>query len=489
MHPRCESRRDRSARRVSGLPLASSVRAPPAARCQLRSRVRGAARRRRRLLRSTRSRSRCTGPLPRRSPSRSGARAGTGVDLETLWSACELVDASLGDVPVPPLSPRDAVRAAEHRLPAGLVASLDERLRAYGLSDRLDDVLEELARVRMECGWPPLGAPISNIVGSQALLHVLSAQRWQTVVDEIRLLVDGRYGSPPHAIDPVVRRAVELTAGDSDLMEADPVHLEEIRDAARGIATSEEELLLLALFGEDAEMLLRTDSCSCPRRGVARDERHRGVACRSDSRADRPRPGVRDRRDHDRGRRDAGHRQAQRGPGQQPSPRSPRTDLADESPVEPSDNGVVPGRVPDGRHVLPRVQPGATPFVEVGDTVESGQTLCILEAMKLMNEVKAESDAIVRRSVSRTQRPWSTGSSCSSSSRRAHARSTPSEPVRVRADPHRQPRRDRRPRDPGLQGARDRERRRVLDDRPDSLHVRLADAPSASARRRRPRAT
>jgi acetyl-CoA carboxylase biotin carboxyl carrier protein len=42
-------------------------------------------------------------------------------------------------------------------------------------------------------------------------------------------------------------------------------------------------------------------------------------------------------------------------------------------------------------------QPGAAPFVEEGDTVETGQTLCILEAMKLMNEVKAESEGVVRR--------------------------------------------------------------------------------------------
>ena len=56
-----------------------------------------------------------------------------------------------------------------------------------------------------------------------------------------------------------------------------------------------------------------------------------------------------------------------------------------------------PRRVADGRHVLPRRrQPGSPPFVEVGDVVAPGQTLCILEAMKLMNEVKAELEAVVR---------------------------------------------------------------------------------------------
>ena len=62
-------------------------------------------------------------------------------------------------------------------------------------------------------------------------------------------------------------------------------------------------------------------------------------------------------------------------------------------------------------------QPGAPPFVEEGDAVAPGQTLCILEAMKLMNEVKAEPPASSARSTSRTPSPSSSASSCSSSSR------------------------------------------------------------------------
>ena len=71
-----------------------------------------------------------------------GLGVDSGVDLDTLWRGSELVDDALGDVPVPPLSPRVAVRAAEHSLPAGLVAELDANLRAHGFSDRLDEVLD-----------------------------------------------------------------------------------------------------------------------------------------------------------------------------------------------------------------------------------------------------------------------------------------------------------------------------------------------------------
>jgi pyruvate/oxaloacetate carboxyltransferase len=181
-----------------------------------------------------------------------------GVDVATLWRGSELVDEALGDEPVPPLSPRVAVRAAEHRLPAGLVAELDNQLRAQGVADRLDDVLAELNQIRSESGWPPLASPIGQILGSQALLHVLSAQRWHIVVDELRDLIEGRYGSPPSQVDPVVRRAVQLIGDGAVRTEEIPQEIDDLREEAEGIASSEEELLLLALFGPEAESLLRS---------------------------------------------------------------------------------------------------------------------------------------------------------------------------------------------------------------------------------------
>jgi len=83
----------------------------------------------------------------------------TGVDVDALWQASELVDEHIGDEPVTPLAPRIAVRAAEHRLPPGLVAALETHLRAHAAGDRLDEVLDELARIREEVGWPRRSPP------------------------------------------------------------------------------------------------------------------------------------------------------------------------------------------------------------------------------------------------------------------------------------------------------------------------------------------
>src|ERR671939_52354 len=167
------------------------------------------------------------------------ALAGLGlectVDVAELWRASDLVDEYIGDEPVTPLAPRIAVRAAEHDLPAGLVAALDANLRAQGQGDRLEEVIEELVRIREEVGWPPLASPIGQFLGSQAALNVLTASRYSVIVDEVRALVEGNLGTPPAPIAPAVRRAVALT-GDGDSEETSTPPLHEVRESAEGLA-------------------------------------------------------------------------------------------------------------------------------------------------------------------------------------------------------------------------------------------------------------
>ncbi len=180
------------------------------------------------------------------------------VDVSALWEASDVVDEYIGDEPVTPLAPRIAVRAAQHDLPASLVTSLESSLRTQGAADRLDEAIEELVRIRAEVGYPPLASPIGHVLGSQALLNVLSANRYSVVVDDVRRLVEGRLGTPPAPIDKNVRRAVALTADPESAENAAALGLQEVRAQAEGLASSEEELLLLGLFGDDAEPLLHT---------------------------------------------------------------------------------------------------------------------------------------------------------------------------------------------------------------------------------------
>jgi oxaloacetate decarboxylase alpha subunit len=323
----------------------------------------------------------------------------TTVDTRALWDAADLVDEHISDQPVPPLAPRIATRAAQHSLPAGLVAALDLHLRAHSAGDRLEEVIEELERIRAEAGWPPLAAPIGQVLASQALLHVLGAERYQTVVDELRDLLAGRYGTPPAEIDASVRRAVELVSGDVPAT-SDVPDLVELRVRYAGLAASEEELLLLALFGEDAEPLLRTI------RGRGREEslERGGVEA---SRAERIREIVRIVQDSGVGEvtiEDAGLRVTVRRtpePGEAlvppAAPAVEEEELTTAPAAPPPSDGAFRIEAPMVGTFYRAPSPGAPPFVEEGDAVGVGQTLCILEAMKLMNEVKADREGIIRR--------------------------------------------------------------------------------------------
>src|SRR6266516_5246316 len=325
----------------------------------------------------------------------SGAGLDAGVDVDALWEATDLLDEHIGDELVTPLVPRIAVLAARHDVPASVVGGIDHALRPEGADDRLDEVLEELDRIREETGWPPLASPIGQVLASQAVLNVLSASRYLVVVDEVRSLVDGAFGTPPAPIDPALERVVQLTADPESEEDVTPP-FDEVRERAGGVATSEEELLLLGLFGEDAERLLR---------GIrGRGHREADLAGVGEDRTQRIQEIVRIVQESGIGEVTIEEDGMRISVGSTP-------DLLRAGP-----EGEAPLALPEPEQTLatavsgtlvrvesPMVgtfyrgpQPGSPPFVEVGDVVAPGQTLCLLEAMKLMNEVKADVEGVVR---------------------------------------------------------------------------------------------
>jgi oxaloacetate decarboxylase alpha subunit len=290
------------------------------------------------------------------------------------------------------------VRAAQRKLPVGLVGALDAQLRSQAAGDRLDEVLEEVDKVRSEVGSPPLAAPIGNIVASQALLNVLTANRYSTMVDELRDLVEGRFGRTPAAVDPALIRAVALIGNGRD---EDPVvDLDQLRTDAEGLASSEEELLLLALFGEEAEPLLRSIR---ERSGGDESLGARGV---DQARAEKIREivrivqetGVGEITIEEDGMRVSVRRTADHSAAAQAAPAAPAAPEGEAAlpPVAPRDDSLVRVESPMVGTFYRAPAPGAAAFVEEGDPVAAGQTLCILEAMKLMNEVKSDVEAVVR---------------------------------------------------------------------------------------------
>jgi oxaloacetate decarboxylase alpha subunit len=314
-----------------------------------------------------------------------------------LWDAADVIDEHIGDEPVAPVAARIAVRAVEYDLPAGLVAALDVHLRAHAAGDRLLDTLGEVGRVRAEAGWPPLAAPIGQILASQALLNVLSARRYGTVLDEFRQLVEGGYGATPAPIAEAVERAVELLGSDSPALDEDPPSAEDVREAAEGLAASEEDLVLLAMFGTEARTLLET---------IRQRHSREASLLMGDvdaNRAERIRElvkivqesGVGEIEIEDEGMR-VSVRRADDAQLVAAAPLASRPESEEQDiPAAPGSSGIrVESPMVGVFYRAP--QPGAPAFVEVGDVVTVGQTLCVLEAMKLFNELKAETDGRVR---------------------------------------------------------------------------------------------
>jgi oxaloacetate decarboxylase (Na+ extruding) subunit alpha len=324
----------------------------------------------------------------------SGIGLDPGVRTDALWDAAHLVDEYIGDAPVAPPALRLAVRSAQRKVPVGIIAAIDAQLGARNASDRLDDVLDEVERVHREAGSPPLAAPIGQLIASQALVNVLSANRYSPIVDELRDLVSGRFGRTPGPIDPALARAVELLpATESD----EEVDLGRLREEAAGLAASEEELLLLALFGSEAEQLLR----SIRERSGGEEITPPGSV--EPGREEQIRAVVRIVQESGIGEitvEEGGMRITVR----QTSipdlivPPSVAADVEDvlAAPGPPA-SGLVRVESPMVGTFYASPQPGSPPFVQEGDAVGPGQVLCILEAMKLMNEVKAELEAVVRK--------------------------------------------------------------------------------------------
>jgi oxaloacetate decarboxylase alpha subunit len=222
-------------------------------------------------------------------------------------------------------------------------------------------------------------------------------------VDELRALYRGDFGEPPTEFDATARRAIELISDGTP--EAEPAaDLDAVRDEARGLAASDEELLLLALFGEEAEALLHAV------RGRARGEEGLVGGSVDQTRAETIRELVRIVQESGVGEiavEESGMRvTVKRREDTEPVPEVPAPapsiptpdDLALPAPeAAPETDGVIRVEAPMVGTFYRAASPGAPPFVEEGASVARGQTLCILEAMKLMNEIKSDLDGTIRR--------------------------------------------------------------------------------------------
>jgi oxaloacetate decarboxylase alpha subunit len=136
------------------------------------------------------------------------------------------------------------------QIPGGMYSNLQSQLKEQGALDRLQEVLEEVPRVRREMGYPPLVTPTSQIVGTQATVNVLVGERWKIVPKEVKQYFLGYYGRSPAPVDPDVQRKVigeeiPITCRPGQIL---PPELEEARRTVVPWATQPEDALSYVLF-------------------------------------------------------------------------------------------------------------------------------------------------------------------------------------------------------------------------------------------------
>ncbi len=89
-----------------------------------------------------------------------------------------------------------------HQIPGGMISNFRSQLEQQGAIEKLPEALEEVTRVRKDLGYPPLVTPTSQIVGTQAVMNVLTGERYKVVPQEVKNYVKGMYGRPPAPIEP-----------------------------------------------------------------------------------------------------------------------------------------------------------------------------------------------------------------------------------------------------------------------------------------------
>lgn len=141
-----------------------------------------------------------------------------------------------------------------YQVPGGMLSNLLSQLKQAGKEDKLQEVLNEVPRVRKDAGYPPLVTPSSQIVGTQAVFNVIMGERYKTVTKEFKGIVRGEYGKTPVPIDPEFRKKI---LGDEQPIDCRPAdllkpELDTLRKECAEWIEQEEDVLSYAQFGQVA---------------------------------------------------------------------------------------------------------------------------------------------------------------------------------------------------------------------------------------------
>lgn len=315
------------------------------------------------------------------------------------------------------------MKVFEHQVPGGMISNLYSQLEEQKASDRLDEVLEEIPKVREDMGYPPLVTPTSQIIGIQAVLNVLMGERYKLCPGEVKDYVRGYYGKPPLEITDEVKRKI---IGDEEVINVRPADRlepgwEKACQEIGELAESEEDILTYVLFPQVALKFLRyrRDRGDEDIPQIRLQDEVGEELINEDKQIVKPKP-TRVKKINRRGDDEMNLdeirelmllldqtgiaeldlqkddcrlilRKAISAADKVPANYTGVSVQTDKETQDLTDNSKLDEiTAPMVGTFYAAPSPDAPPYVQVGDYVEAGQTLCIVEAMKLMNEIKAE---------------------------------------------------------------------------------------------------
>ena len=146
----------------------------------------------------------------------------------------------------------------KYQVPGGMLSNLMKQLKDQGAMDKYDEVLNEVPRVRKEMGYPPLVTPLSQMVGTQAVMNVITGERYKMVPKEIKEYLHGLYGKSPAPVDEAIKHKI---IGDDEVITYRPAdkiapQFEEFKEKYKDLVKSDEDVLTCALFESKAVKFL-----------------------------------------------------------------------------------------------------------------------------------------------------------------------------------------------------------------------------------------
>lgn len=293
----------------------------------------------------------------------------TGLDLKLLTEIKRYFE-KLMEVYAPvfnPISARVDSNVLVYQVPGGMLSNLVSQLIEQKALDKYDEVLAEIPRVREDLGYPPLVTPTSQIVGSQAVLNVLTGERYKAVPKEVKDYVKGLYGRSPAEINPKIKAEILEDEEPIDVRPADliPPEYEKMKAEAeeKGLIRKEEDILTYALYSQVAEKFLKGEVKEEPLKKATPTESQAAITI---------------------GRKPAAFNVEVDGEAYLVKVAPAGISIEAAEPKAPKDGVTVPMQGVIIRYLVGK-----------GDRVSKGDAVAVLEAMKMENDVCANKDGVV----------------------------------------------------------------------------------------------